>query len=58
MKKIQKLIIKGDKKEIDNYFPKISIRAFKKVAKTGIIKKKNISRKISRISKKIKKIKN
>ncbi len=55
LKKMVKLIEKKDIKEINKYFPKFQSDLMK-VAKTGIIKKKNISRKISKISKKIKKI--
>ena len=56
LKKIQKLIEKKDKKEIAKYFPAFQSELMK-VAKTGVIKKKNLSRKISKISKKIQKIK-
>ncbi len=52
-----KLIEKKDKKEINKYFPEFQSELMK-VAKTGVIKKKNLSRKISKISKKIKNIKN
>ena len=55
VKKIQKLIEKKDIKEINKYFP-IFQSELMKVAKTGVIKKKNLSRKISKISKKVKKI--
>ena len=55
LKKMVKLIEKKDIKEINRYFPKFQSDLMK-VAKTGVIKKKNISRKISKISKKIKKI--
>ena len=55
VKKIQKLIDKKDIKGIQNYFPTFQSELMK-VAKTGVIKKKNFSRKISKISKKIKKI--
>ena len=55
VKKIQKLIKKKDIKEINKYFP-IFQSELMKVAKTGVIKRKNLSRKISKISKKIKKI--
>ena len=55
LKKMVKLIEKKDSKEINKYFPKFQSDLMK-VAKTGVIKKKNISRKISKISKKIKKI--
>ncbi len=50
-----KLIEKKDKNEINKYFPKFQSELMK-VAKTGVIKKKNLSRKISKISKKIKNI--
>ena len=55
IKKMQKLIEKRDKKEIDKFFP-IFQSELMKVAKTGVIKKKNLSRKFSKISKKIKNI--
>ena len=55
LKKMVKLIEKKDIKEINKYFPKFQSDLMK-VAKTGVIKKKNIYRKISKISKKIKKI--
>ncbi len=55
VKKIQKLIEKKDLKEINKYFP-IFQSELMKVAKSGVIKKKNLSRKISKISKRIKKI--
>ena len=55
IKKIQKLIEKKDTKEINKYFPTFQSELMK-VAKSGVIKKKNLSRKISKISKKIKKI--
>ena len=44
-----------DIKEINKYFPTFQSELMK-VAKTGVIKKKNLSRKISKISKKVKKI--
>ena len=55
LKKVQKLVDKKDLKEINKYFP-IFQSELMKVAKSGVIKKKNLSRKISRISKQIKKI--
>ena len=55
LKKMVKLIEKKDIKEINKYFTKFQSDLMK-VAKTGVIKKKNISRKISKISKKIRKI--
>jgi len=56
VKKIQKLIEKKDIKEINKYFPEFQSELMK-IAKTGVIKKKNLSRKISKISKRIKNIK-
>ena len=56
LKKMLKLIEKKDKREIDAYFPKFQSELMKN-AKTGVVKKKNLSRKISKISKKIQKIK-
>ena len=55
VKKIQKLIEKKDVKEINKYFPTFQAELMK-VAKSGVVKKKNLSRKISKISKKIKRI--
>jgi len=55
LKKMNKLIEKKDLKEIKQYFPTFQSELMK-VAKTGVIKKENISRKISRISRKVKKI--
>ena len=55
LKKIQKLIEKKDTNEIKKYFPTFQSELMK-VAKTGVIKKKNLSRKISKISKRIKNI--
>ena len=57
LKKMHKLLEKKDQKEINKYFPKFQSELMK-VAKTGVIKKKNLSRKISKISKKIKKMNN
>ncbi len=56
LKNIQKLIEKKNVKEANKYFPEFQSELMK-VAKTGIIKKKNLSRKISKISKRIKNIK-
>ncbi len=56
IKKIQKLLEKKDSKEAKKYFP-VFQSVMMKSAKTGVIKKKNASRKISRISKKIKNLK-
>ena len=55
VKKMQKLIEKRDKNEIDKFFP-IFQSELMKVAKTGVIKKQNLSRKISKISKRIRNI--
>ena len=55
IKKINKLIEKKDVKEINNFFPTFQSELMK-IAKTGVVKKENASRKIARVSKKIKKI--
>ena len=55
IKKINKLIEKKDTKEINNFFPTFQSELMK-IAKTGVVKKENASRKIARVSKKIKKI--
>ena len=52
IKKINLIIEKKDKKEAISYLPKLSSELMK-IAKTGIIKKQNASRNISRITKKI-----
>tara|TARA_B100000214_G_scaffold360750_1_gene323467 strand:+ start:266 stop:532 length:267 start_codon:yes stop_codon:yes gene_type:complete len=57
IKKMLILIEKKDKKKINDYFPAFQSELMK-VAKTGVINKKNLSRKISKISKKIKNINN
>mgnify|MGYP001333008872 CR=1 FL=1 len=54
-KKILKLIEKKDVSGAKKFFPKFQSELMK-VAKSGIIKKKNLSRKISKISKRIKNI--
>ena len=46
------LIEKKKKKEASNFLPKLNSELMK-IAKTGIIKKQNASRNISRITKKI-----
>jgi len=48
---------KNNKKEIQSYYSKFQSELMK-AAKNGVIKKKSASRKISRISKKIKNLKN
>ena len=55
IKKMNKLIEKKDIKEIKKFFPTFQSELMK-VAKTGVVKKKNLSRKISRISQRIRKI--
>ena len=55
IKKINKLIEKKDTKEINKFFPTFQSELMK-IAKTGVVKKANASRKIARVSKKIKKI--
>ena len=57
LRKIHKLIEKKDTKKIEEYFP-IFQSELMKIAKTGIVKKKNLSKKISKISKRIKHINN
>ncbi len=52
IKKMNGLIDKKNKKEALTFFPKLNSELMK-IAKTGIIKKKNASRNISRINKKI-----
>ena len=57
LRKIHKLIEKKDTKKIEKYFP-IFQSELMKIAKTGIVKKKNLSKKISKISKRINHISN
>ena len=52
IKKINLLIEKKDKKAALNFLPKLNSELMK-IAKTGVIKKQNASRNISRITKKI-----
>ena len=52
IKKINLLIDNKDKKEAIKFLPKLTSELMK-IAKTGIIKKENASRNISRITKKI-----
>ena len=52
IKKMNSLIEKKDKKQALKFLPKLSSQLMR-VAKTGIVKKKNASRNISRITKKI-----
>ena len=53
IKDIEKLIKAGEKEKIKKYFPKFQ-SILMQVAKSGIINKKTASRKISRISKRLK----
>ncbi len=57
IKNMESNLKKNNKKEIQSYFPKFQSELMKAVKK-GVVKKKSASRKISKISKKIKNIKN
>ena len=52
IKKINLLIEKKDKKAALSYLPKLNSELMK-ISKTGVIKKKNASRNVSRITKRI-----
>jgi len=52
LKKMNLILVKKNKKEALAYLPKLSSELMK-IAKTGIIKRQNASRNISRITKKI-----
>ena len=52
LKKMNVLIDKKDKKKALAYLPKLNSELMK-IAKTGVIKKQNASRNVSRISRKI-----
>ena len=52
LKKMKAIIEKKDKKQALDYLPKLNSEIMK-VAKTGIIKKGNASRNLSRLTKKI-----
>ena len=52
LKKMKTIIEKKDKKKALDYLPKLNSEIMK-VAKTGIIKKRNASRNLSRLTKKI-----
>ena len=56
VKKMTSYIIAGKVKEAEAFLPEFNSQLMK-IAKTGVIKKKTASRKISRITKKIQKIK-
>tara|TARA_B100000945_G_scaffold34325_1_gene23312 strand:+ start:174 stop:440 length:267 start_codon:yes stop_codon:yes gene_type:complete len=55
IKKINKLVEKKDIQGINKFFPSFQSELMR-IAKTGVVKRENASRKIARISKKIKKI--
>jgi len=52
LKKMNSIIEKKDKKEALAFLPKLNSELIK-IAKTGVIKKKNASRNVSRITRKI-----
>ena len=52
IKQMHQMVLKKKKKEALNFLPKFHSQLMK-IAKTGVIKKKNVSRKISRLTKKI-----
>ncbi len=52
IKKMGDLIVKKDKKEALAFLPKLNSELMR-IAKTGVVKKQNASRNISRITKKI-----
>ena len=52
IKKINLLIEKKDKKAAMNYLPKLNSELMR-IAKTGVVKKQNASRNVSRITKRI-----
>ena len=56
IKKMNVLIEKKNKKDALNYLPKLNSEIMK-IAKTGIIKKRNASRNLSRITKRINSLK-
>ena len=56
IKKMDGILKKNSKKEIESFYPKFQSELMK-AAKKGVIKKKNASRKISRVSKKLKNLK-
>ena len=52
LKKMNTIIEKKDKKEAIAFLPKLNSELIK-IAKTGVVKKKNASRNVSRITRKI-----
>ena len=57
LKKINLLIEKKDKKQALAYLPKLNSELMK-IAKTGVVKRQNASRNLSRITKKINSLNN
>ena len=53
VKKMSSYIASGKVKEVEDFLPKFHSQLMK-IAKTGVIRKETVSRKISRIAKKIK----
>ena len=56
IKQMSSYIASGKTKEAQDFLPKFHSQLIK-IAKTGVIKKKTVSRKISRVTKKIQKLK-
>ena len=56
IKQMSSYIVSGKKKKAQDFLPKFHSQLMK-IAKTGVIKKETASRKISRITKKIKNLK-
>ena len=56
IKQMSNYIASGKMKEAQDYLPKFHSQ-LAKIAKTGVIRKETVSRKISRVTKKIKKLK-
>ena len=56
VKRMSSYIASGKTKEAQDFLPKFHSQLMK-IAKTGAIRKKTVSRKISRVTKKIKKLK-
>ena len=55
IKQMHQIVLKKKKEEALNFLPKFHSQLMK-IAKTGVIKKKTVSRKISRLTKKINKL--
>jgi len=56
VKKMETILKNNNKKEIQKYYSEFQSELMK-AAKKGVVKKKSVSRKISRVSKKIKNLK-